>query len=104
MNKQEVKLNKEDFPDSKKLVTEEDGEEDIEEMSHSLTDLKPGEEDNNNDSTLNTNMEEVRLDFVTVDASETGEDNEVFEKCARRKKQEQLKGKIERVKQQLKEG
>ena len=114
-----------DFQDSKELITEEDSEEDIEEMSKSLADLKAGQEDNDNDSTLNTNkMEEVGVDeevnmlevdivekevFVTVDVSEvdpleTGEDHEILEKCARRKKLEKLKGEIERVKLNLKAG
>ena len=54
-----------DFLDSKELITEEDSEEDIEEMSKSLVDLKAGQEDNDNDSTLNTNkMEEVGVDVV----------------------------------------
>ena len=84
-------------------------------MSNSLADLEVGEEVNSNDSTLNTNMEEVgvgeelnmiEVDIVEkeVDYLETGEDHEVFEKCARRKKLEKLKGEIERVKQNLKAG
>ena len=109
--KTDKRICKKDFPDSKVLITEEDSEEDIEEMSYSLADLKVGEEGNANDSNLNTNMEEVGVDeelnqlevdivekenFVTVDASEevdpleTGEDHEVFEKCARTKKLEKL--------------
>ena len=93
-------------------------------MSNSLAGLKVVEEVDNNDSTLNTNMEEVGVGeelnmlevdmvekevFITVDASEvdsleTGEDHEVLEKNARRKRLEKLKGEIERMKQNLKDG
>ena len=110
---------KKDFLDSKELITEEDSEEDIEEMSNSLDDLKVGKEDNTNVSTFNTNMEEVGVDkevnmlevdivekevFVTVEASEVNTLGTVEEGRRRNKKQEKLKGKIERVKQNLKDG
>ena len=111
------------FLDSKELIPEEeDSEEDIEEMANSLADLKVEEEDNDDDSS--SNSEEVRVDedsnvhevdivekevFVTVNASEvdpleTGADHEVFEKSERRKKLDKLKGDIEKVKRNLKEG
>ena len=98
-------VSKKYFPDNKELIiTKEDSEEDIEEMSNSLAGLKVVEEVDNNDSTLNTNMEEVGVGeelnmlevdmvekevFVTADPSEvdtleTGEDHEVLEKNARR--------------------
>ena len=106
------------FLDNKELIPEEYSEEDIEEMANSLADLKVEEGENDDDS------EEVRVDedlkvhevdivekdvLVTVNASEvdpleTGEDHEVFEKSERRKKLEKLKGDIEKVKQNLKEG
>ena len=97
------------FLDSKELIPEEeDSEEDIEEMANSLADLKVEEEDNDDDSSLNS--EEVRVDedsnvhevdivekevLVTVNASEvdpleTGED--IIEKSDRKKKLEKLKG------------
>ena len=112
-----------DFLNSKDHIEEEeDIEEDIEEMSNSLADLKVEQENSGDDSTLNPNMEEIKENgefnvievdivekeaFVTVDDSEvdpleTG-DHEVFEKSARRKKLEKLKREIEKVKQNLKD-
>ena len=112
---------KKNFLDSKELIPEEeDSEEDIDEMADSLADLKVEDEDNDDDSSLNS--EEVRVDedsnvhevdivekevLVTVNASEvdpleTGED--IIEKSDRRKKLEKLKGDIEKVKRNLKEG
>ena len=94
--------------ESKDLIPEEENKEDTEEMSNSLV-------GKDNDSALKTNMEEVEEVevvfvedevFVAVDASEVDplERGEEFEKCARRKKVEKLKGQIERVKQNLKDG